>query len=118
MHELYEQLKTIIETETDLSGTVYTSGKFTGIGWFPFNYKTTTYEQELYLISLKEYEKTVNLYVMHWVDGENIVGQYVDVFGKSAVGKGCIRIKKLSPEREHVVRLLVQQIATDYNKQK
>ncbi|TLG72504.1 hypothetical protein [Culicoidibacter larvae] len=99
MPEIYEQINQLISNITGVHGKEYTIGKFTGLGWLNFHYVCSTYDGPYPRISLKQYEKTVNVYYALWEDGQGVVEGYKDVFGKSNVGKNCIRIRKLDEQK-------------------
>ena len=102
MDELYHRIVKIIEEELQQPAKSYSSGKFTGEGWlFPDGEGSP-------LISVKQYEKTVNLYLFLFEDGQSVISQYESVFKKSNIGKSCIRLKTLTPEKEAAIRELIQ----------
>ncbi|WP_430611647.1 hypothetical protein [Enterococcus sp. DIV0876] len=102
MEDLYQELIQIIEEELQEKGKEYTLGKFTGLGWrFPEG------ENGVPKISLKKYEKTVNLYLFPTENGEPLLAKYEKVFKNSNIGKGCLRIKKLDEEKATTIRLLL-----------
>lgn len=106
MDELYHRIVKIIEEELQQPAKSYSSGKFTGVGWlFPANVKDGEGSP---LISVKQYEKTVNLYLFLFENDQSIISQYESVFKKSNIGKSCIRLKALTPEKEAALRELVQ----------
>lgn len=101
MEELFITLKQLMEDELGQAGTPYSVGKFSGIGWlFPPDGDPW--------LSLKAYPKTVNIYLFLFFDGKPVASQYTDVFGKSNLGKSCIRIRSLTPAKETALRELLQ----------
>lgn len=108
LDHLYQQLRHIINEETATIGQPYTYGAFTGLGWLNFHYTCSTYDGPYPRMSLKQFDKAVHFYIMLWINGKPILDDYVTVFGKSAVGKGCLRFKKLTPEREMALREIIR----------
>ncbi|MCL1987897.1 MAG: hypothetical protein FWG64_08005 [Firmicutes bacterium] len=84
------------------NGTEYTIGKFTGIG---FLFPKEDCEKPP-LISLKRQKNAVHIYAIN-------LEKYAPIFGKSAVGKGCIRVKSLNNERLQAIKEIISK-----NKQK
>lgn len=105
MDILYQELIQIIEKELQEKGNEYTVGKFTGLGWyFPEG------QNGVPKVSLKKYEKSVNLYFFPHENGEPLLSRYENVFKKGNMGKGCLRIKNLSTEKATIIELLLQKI--------
>lgn len=102
METLYQELIRIIEEELHEHGEEYTLGKFTGIGW-SFPERTDGAPK----ISLKKYEKSVNLYLYPTENGEPLLPRYEKIFKKGNIGKGCLRIKKLNNEKITTIRFLL-----------
>lgn len=102
MDELYKEIIKIIEDELKVAGKEYTVGKFTGLGWLFPN------EMPMPAISVKQYAKTVNLYLMPIVNGAFILDEYEAIFKKSNMGKGCIRLRSLISDKAKAVRKLIR----------
>ena len=98
----------MVEHVMGIVGKTFTVGKFTGLGWLDFHYVCSTYDGMYPRISLKKQSNGVHLYVMSPDDG--LLAEYEDVFGKSGIGKGCIRIKTLTPERMAGLREIVEKV--------
>ena len=98
--ELYDKILNKIELKYGEAGKNFTCGKFEGLGWDFYHYKCSTYDGPYPRVALKQQKNGTHVYTMLWEDGKSVLEDYIDVFGKSAVGKGCLRIKKLTPERE------------------
>lgn len=107
LQSLYYEIKSLIDEETGELGQEYEYGKFKGLGWLVYNYSNTSYEGPLPRISLKLQKSAVHVYVMLWINGKPVLENYVHVFGKSAVGKGCLRIKKLDAERKRALKEII-----------
>lgn len=105
MESLSEKLNEIITAELNETGKMYTIGKFTGIGW-RFNDKVTGEPK----VSLKQYDKTVNLYFFPQEDGQPLLPLYEGVFKKSNMGKSCVRLKNLDDKKIAAIRQLLQKI--------
>ena len=105
MDTLYQKLIQIIEEELQEKGKTYTVGKFTGLGWlFPLK------ADGVPKVSLKQYEKTVNLYLFPKEAGEPLLPKYEDVFKKSNMGKSCLRLKKLDAKKIAAISSLLQKV--------
>lgn len=105
MDSLYHELTQIIEEELQEKGQVYTIGKFTGLGWlFPAEVAGVP------KVSLKQYEKTVNLYFFPKENGEPLFPKYETVFKKSNMGKSCLRLKNLNAEKIAAIRALLKKV--------
>ncbi|ASZ06642.1 hypothetical protein [Enterococcus thailandicus] len=104
----YTQIKQLIEQETNQAGKSFTVGKFTGIGWLFIQHSPE--EPASPLIAVKQYAKTVNIYVPIDENEPPLVEQYAQIFDKSNLGKTCIRISSLTPTRLDALKALVQKI--------
>lgn len=113
---LYDRIKKIINEVVGEEGVEYTLGKFTGDGWLNFHYVCSTYDGQYPRVSLKQQKAGVHVYIMLWIEGKPILENYIDVFGKTAVGKGCLRLKKLTDEGEVALREIIQ-CAVEKNKE-
>jgi len=103
LQNLHDEIVGIIERETGETGYDFAQGKFEGLGWLNFHYKCSTYDGPYPRIALKIQKNAVHLYLMVWVDGEPPLKRYTELFGKSAVGQGCLRIKFLDDRRREAV---------------
>jgi hypothetical protein len=110
LQDIYNEINDIITNATNETGKPFSYGKFEGIGWLEFTYTNSTYSGPFPKISLKLQKNAVHIYIMHWLDGKPIIENYVDAFGKSATGVGCIRIKKLTEERKTALEDIVNKI--------
>ena len=98
LDDLYVEILEILENKLG-KGESYISGKFEGLGWLNFPYKGGLLPK----ISLKQQKNAVHLYIMKWIDGKPVLDRYRHIFGKSATGVGCIRIKKLDSDRKQAL---------------
>lgn len=76
-----------------------------GYGFKP--YKNTCYDGVWPLIGMAKQKNSLNLYVMIYKDGKSILDDYKDIFGKSNVGVGCIRIKKMNEIRKKAIEDII-----------
>ena len=106
---LYNEILTFITNALGVPGEPFTAGKFTGVGWLYFHYKSASYNGMYPRIALKRQMHSVNVYVMGKDD--HLLDAYAADFGKTAVGKGCIRIKNLTPVRKARLLQLVNELA-------
>ena len=104
---VFLEIKELVDSVTGEDGHDFVCGKFEGLGWLDFHYKCTSYDGQYPRIALKRKKDAVHFYVMLWIDGEPALKKYESLFGKSNVGKGCLRIKKMDDARENAVRELV-----------
>ena len=105
---LYGKILMLIETEVGVQGTPFTAGKFEGVGWLDFHYVCSTYDGKYPRIALKKQANGVHVYIMSSEYG--ILAEYVDIFGKTAIGKGCVRVKLLTEEREAGLVELIRRV--------
>jgi hypothetical protein len=108
MDNLFDEIKNMIDKATGEAGREFSLGKFEGLGWLDFHYSCSTYDGLYPRIALKQYANAVHFYAMLWIDGKSVIEDYSNVFGKSSVGKGCIRIKKLTDERRDALLEIIQ----------
>ena len=100
---MYTQIIDIINHETNEEPRPYSIGKFEGLAWL-YN------EQNEPQITLKEYANSVNLYAYLWDKDLNYYEEMIQVFGKSGVGKSCIRIKKLDAKKIDAIRDIISRL--------
>jgi hypothetical protein len=102
--ELLRFIDRIIQnTAPDLKRYLCSSPSITMIGY------GTIPEEDWPLISLAPQKNSVNLYVAAEKDGVPLPQCYKDHFGKSAVGKSCIRIRTLKNADEQILKELVRE---------
>ncbi len=109
--ELFQQLYEFINKVTNTKGKLFKtpSSNMSVIGYYIQPYKTTTYESKYPMISIAPQKNNISVYVMVVVDGEYLATKYSDVFGKSNVGKSCIRIKKMNKQRYEALEKLIHE---------
>ena len=117
LRNLHDEIAGIIDRETGETGHAFAQGKFEGIGWLDFHYKCSTYDGPYPRIALRMQKDAVHLYLMVWLDGEPPLKRYTEIFGKSAVGSGCVRIRFLDDGRRRSIAEIAH-IAIEENKKK
>jgi hypothetical protein len=102
MSELYNEIEKLIENIVGKTGELYELGAFSGIGW---SHASTPMNRESsnHIVVIKKQKNAVHVYYAFWKFDEDEKNRIVSVFGKSAVGKNCIRIKKMTEERREVL---------------
>ena len=118
MDELFNNIKTMFDTLTQEKGYEYTVGAFSGTGWLEFHYVCSSYDGPYPRMSLKQYDKTVNAYFFLYEQGASVVEKMGEIFGKSNVGKSCIRIRKLNDERIEALKFLVEKSLEVHEKER
>lgn len=101
MEHIEQRLVHIISEIVGSPAQEYHLGKFEGLAWYLRNAETP-------VVSLKKYDKTVNVYAMTWSQNHELAKAVETTFGKTAIGKSCIRIRKLTPDREQVLKNVIQ----------
>lgn len=111
--ELYQFINRIIGGE----GILYKQyeDSMTIIGYYLTPYKTNSFEGEYPLISIAPQKNNISIYIMITVDGEYLVPQYADVFGKSNTGKSCIRINKMTNAKYNGLEALLTRAISTFN---
>lgn len=86
------------------------------IGYGTMHYKCSTYDGPYPFVSFAPQKNNVSLYLMLFIEGKPYIEKYTSIFGKSNVGKGCIRIKKLNSERINALKEIADFLHTNYPK--
>ncbi|MBI9097294.1 MAG: DUF1801 domain-containing protein [Spirochaetaceae bacterium] len=114
MSEKHEELirlidRVIQETAPDLNRYLITTKSIcmVGYGKIPGRKKTTKNSDPL--ISLAPQKHNVNLYIGAEKNGTPLPQYFIDSFGKTAVGKNCIRIRSVKTLKIEVLRELVRE---------
>lgn len=100
---MYQQIIDLINYETGEEAQVYSIGKFTGLGWL----HDSSNEPR---ITIKEYNNSVHIYAYLWDKDENHHHVLASIFGKSGVGKTCIRIKTLNSDKIDAIKDIVARL--------
>jgi len=108
MEETYQEIYQLIKETSGQEGTEFEIGAFSGLGWLYAPYKSTTFDGLYPKLVLKQQKQAVHVYVTLFENGKSLLENYTEVFGKSAIGKSCIRIKKLTPERKAALLELIE----------
>lgn len=110
MEQLEDSLAALITGFAEESGQNYSDGKFTGVGWL-------FQESGRPLLSMKRYEKSVNVYAATYINENLDLKNYAKIFGTSKIGKTCIRFSGLNQAKEtalkEIIALLKQSAAND-----
>lgn len=91
--------KLILAMNPNIERKLFKDRSFVGVGYNFLPYKNTCYDGVWPQISMTVQKNNVSVYIMYFPNGKPIVEEYINVFGKSNVGKSCIRIKKLDVEK-------------------
>lgn len=112
--DLYQFINEVIGGE----GVLFRSepSGMTIVGYYVVPYKTTTENTEYPLISIVPQKNNISVYVMVTINGEFLVPKYADVFGKSNVGKSCIRIKSMNEDKYEALEQLLHRAISTFDK--
>lgn len=99
----------ICETAPDLRRELFSGSSFTMAGYGEIPGDDESEEDSWPLISVAPQKRTVNLYIAAEKDGVPLPQYFVDSFGKSAVGKSCIRISSVKKLDKAVLRELIRE---------
>jgi hypothetical protein len=108
LEQLHNEIKELIEEHVGEKAKTFTLGKFSGLGWLEFHYICSTYDRLYPRIVLKCQSNAIHVYIMSREYG--LLERYISVFGKTGLGKGCIRIKKLTPERQEALIEIISKV--------
>ena len=115
LESIFTDIKSMIDKQTGEEGIEFVHGKFSGIGWLKFHYVCSTYNGEYPRLLLKRQKDAVHLYALLWDDGKPVLERYICVFGKSAVGKSCVRIKTLDDKRVRALHEIIDMAIVKHN---
>jgi Domain of unknown function (DU1801) len=101
--------KIIQETAPDLKRQLVTEPNITMVGYGEMLWQTSLQEEVCPLISLAPQKHTVNLYIAAEKDGLPLPQYFIESFGKTAVGKNCIRIRSINTLDSDVLKELVRE---------
>ena len=85
-------------------------GAFLGYGPFHYRYASGR-EGDTHLISLASRSGGISLYVLAAQDGRYLAEAYADRLGKVAVGKSCVRFKRVEDLDLEALRALLREAA-------
>ncbi len=107
--KLIKQITKIIEEEIKEKGTLFkTNSNMYLIGYKYMDYKNSNYDGKWPMISVAPQKNNISVYIFAFYNGKYIAEMYAHSFGKSNVGRSCIRIKKLDEEREKKLREIIK----------
>lgn len=101
--------KIVQETAPELKRELYSEQSITMVGYGEMPWKTASGERLWPLISLAPQKNTVNLYIAAEKEGVPLPQYYKENFGKSAVGKNCIRIRSAKSLNQGILRELIRE---------
>lgn len=105
--ELFLELYTLITQNLKDEGSIFktNSGK-TMIGFKYIDYQDGVWP----VVSIASQKNNISVYLFAFEDNDYIVDKYGQPFGKSNIGKSCIRIKKLNKERKECLEVMLSKI--------
>ncbi|MCL2557031.1 MAG: hypothetical protein FWE09_00970 [Treponema sp.] len=119
LQSLHDEIAGILEKEIGAAGYDFACGKFEGLGWIDFHYKCSTHDGPFPRIALKIQKNAVHLYLMLWLEGQPPpLQRYVGLFGKSAIGAGCLRVKWLDDDRREAIAEIARLALRESGRQK
>jgi len=105
LNELYDEIEQLIEDITGQIGMPFTLGAFSGMGWC---YAPTPMSKDPYPnITIKQQKNAIHVYYAFWKFNEDEKKRFTSIFGQSAAGKSCIRIKKMTSERKEALAYII-----------
>lgn len=108
---LMMEIVAIIDQAMADEGQVFTSpSKMSMVGYQLIDYHNTCYDGKWPVIAIAPQKSSVNVYVFAMKDGHYLLEDYISIFGKSNLGKSCIRIRKLNPERINALKEIVEYV--------
>ncbi|MDA3812302.1 MAG: DUF1801 domain-containing protein [Spirochaetaceae bacterium] len=108
--ELIRAIDRIIhESAPELTRKLFSGNSITMIGYGEMSWETSSDLEVWPLISLAPQKHTVNLYIAAEKDDIPLPQHYIDNFGKSNVGKNCIRINSLKKLDTDILKELVRE---------
>lgn len=108
--ELFRLIDHIIhESAPELKRYLFSSPSITVIGYGEMPGKVSADGQIWPLISLAPQKNSVNMYISAERDGVPLPQCYRDHFGKSAVGKSCIRISSITKVNDEILKQLIRE---------
>ena len=99
----------IQKTAPDLKRQLFSMSSITMVGYGEMPLNTSSDDEIWPLISLAPQKNSVNLYITAEKDGVPLPQYYIDSFGKTAVGKSCIRIRSIKKLNTDVLKELIRE---------
>jgi hypothetical protein len=103
LDELYNEIMRLVKDITKQNGMPFELGAFSAIGWR----HDSSNDTPMPYISIKKQKNAVHVYYSFWKFNEAEKRHFVSVFGKSAIGKSCIRIRKMTVERKETLTFII-----------
>lgn len=94
---IYQFMNQVVGTD----GVLFRDGQsqMSIIGYLFVPYQTQNSKRQYPLISIAPQKNNISIYVMVRSNGESLTTKYQHIFGKSNVGKSCIRIKTMNDHK-------------------
>ncbi|MFV0288061.1 MAG: hypothetical protein ACK5HR_01225 [Mycoplasmatales bacterium] len=110
--ELFIELYELIVKELKLKGSIFQtkSGK-TMIGFKYVEYKEGVWP----IVAIAPQKNNISIYISAMENKTYLVEKYGIDFGKSNLGKTCLRIKTMTPEREKALKKILQKVKKTKN---
>lgn len=110
--------KIIAEQAPMLKRQFYSATSINMIGYGEMPWQSTSSTGPWPIISLAPQKSTVNLYIAAEKNGEPLPSYYIKEFGKTAVGKSCIRIRSIKALKKEALISLIQETVLWANEKK
>ncbi|MDC7233054.1 MAG: DUF1801 domain-containing protein [Spirochaetales bacterium] len=108
--ELIRLLDRIITEEAPgLERQFFSGPSITMIGYGEMPWNTASASGTWPVISLAPQKDTVNLYIAAEKEGKPLPSFYIEDFGKSAVGKSCVRIRSVKTLKKEALISLIRE---------
>lgn len=99
----------ISKTAPELKRQLFTGKSITMVGYGEMLWQSSSSRGVWPLISLAPQKHTVNLYIAAEKEGIPLPQYFIDSFGKTAIGKNCIRIRSVKTLDTSILRELVRE---------
>ncbi len=91
-----------------IEGELFTSESgMSMVAYHLIDYKNTYYDGKWPLLAIAPQKNTINVYAFVLIEGHYVAETFAEVFGKSNVGKSCIRIRKMNSERYTALKTII-----------
>lgn len=108
--ELIRMIDKIIQDATPgFKRQLFSGPSITTVGYGEMPWKTSSQGGAWPLISLAPQKNSVNIYIAAEKDGVPLPRYFVQHFGKSAVGKNCIRIRSVKKLDARILKELIRE---------
>ncbi len=106
--------KIVAEYSPVLGRQFFYTDSISMIGYGIVPYKNSCYDGMWPMVALAPQKNNISLYIMVFENGKPIIEDYKDVFGKSNIGKSCIRLKNLNEEKITAIKQLLDKCSDKY----